>query len=70
MKLAGLDSSAVIGEIMNKDGTMARLPELLKVADELNIKISSIELLINYINSKSCENFIKLNNPKEVIETA
>jgi 3,4-dihydroxy 2-butanone 4-phosphate synthase/GTP cyclohydrolase II len=50
MKLAGLDESAILCEIMNKDGTMSRLPELITLAKELNIKIGSIADLIKYID--------------------
>lgn len=49
MKLAGLDESAILCEIMNKDGTMARLPELIVLAKELNMRIGSIADLIKYI---------------------
>ncbi len=47
-RLAGLYPAAALIEILNEDGTMARLPELKKVADEFNIKIISIEDLIAY----------------------
>jgi 3,4-dihydroxy 2-butanone 4-phosphate synthase/GTP cyclohydrolase II len=47
-RLAGLEPAGVIVEIMNADGTMARLPELLKMADRLNMRIVSIEDLIAY----------------------
>jgi len=47
-KLAGLNPSAVICEIVNPDGTMARIPELLEFAKEHNIKIGTIESLIKY----------------------
>lgn len=46
--LAGLEPAGVICEIMNKDGEMARLPELLELAKELDMKIISIEDLISY----------------------
>ncbi len=46
--LAGLEPAGVICEIMNKDGEMARLPELLALANELDMKIVSIEDLISY----------------------
>lgn len=48
MKLAGLYESAVICEVMNDDGTMARYPELLNFAEKFNLKIGSIEKLIEY----------------------
>jgi 3,4-dihydroxy 2-butanone 4-phosphate synthase/GTP cyclohydrolase II len=48
MKLAGLYPQGVICEIMNDDGTMARLPELLEFARQHNLKICSIASLIQY----------------------
>ena len=47
-KLAGLNPSAVICEIVNPDGTMARIPELLKFANKHGLKIGTIESLIQY----------------------
>ena len=47
-RLAGLQPAGVIVEIMNEDGSMARLPELLKIAKKHNIKIVSIEDLVAY----------------------
>lgn len=47
-RLAGLQPAGVIVEIMNDDGTMARLPQLLKVAKKFDIKIVSIEDLVRY----------------------
>tara|TARA_R110000868_G_scaffold145181_2_gene365193 strand:+ start:104683 stop:105813 length:1131 start_codon:yes stop_codon:yes gene_type:complete len=47
-RLAGLQPAGVIVEIMNEDGTMARLPQLKKVAKKHNLKIVSIEDLIAY----------------------
>ena len=47
-KLAGLKSAGIIVEIMNDDGTMARLPELFKIAKKFKLKIISIEDLIKY----------------------
>ena len=46
--LAGLESASVICEIMNEDGSMARLPELEKFAAEHNLKMSTIADLIGY----------------------
>ena len=48
MRLAGLRPAAVICEIMNEDGTMARMPELEVFSKRHNIKICSIEELIQY----------------------
>jgi 3,4-dihydroxy 2-butanone 4-phosphate synthase/GTP cyclohydrolase II len=47
-RLAGLNPAGVIVEIMNEDGTMARLPQLIKVAKKLDLKIVSIEDLVAY----------------------
>lgn len=47
-RLAGLKPAGVICEIMNDDGTMARLPELLKFCKNHNLKITSIAKLIEY----------------------
>ena len=47
-RLGGLKPAAVICEIMNDDGDMARLPDLEKFADTYNIKIASIADLISY----------------------
>lgn len=47
-RLAGLQPAGVIVEIMNEDGTMARLPQLIEVAKKFEIKIVSIEDLVAY----------------------
>ena len=47
-RLAGFKPAGVIVEIMNEDGTMARLPELIKVAKKFNLKLVSIEDLVAY----------------------
>ncbi len=47
-RLAGFEPAGVIVEIMNEDGSMARMPELLKIAEKHNLKIISIEDLIEY----------------------
>ncbi len=47
-RLAGLKPGGVLVEIMNEDGTMARLPDLKKVADKFNLRLVSIEDLISY----------------------
>jgi len=56
-KLAGLSPAAVICEIMNDDGTMARMPELLKYAKEHTLKICSIKELIGF--RRRCDKLIK-----------
>ncbi len=47
-RLAGLNPSSVICEIMNEDGTMARLPDLVAFAQRHNLKIGTISDLIAY----------------------
>jgi len=47
-RLAGLKPAGVIVEILNEDGTMARLPELVVIAKRFDLKIVSIEDLIEY----------------------
>ena len=48
MKLAGLKPAGVICEIMNEDGSMSRLPELLPYCQKHDLKITSIAKLIEY----------------------
>ena len=47
-RLAGMQAAGVIVEIMNEDGSMARLPQLIEVAKRFNLKIVSIEDLVSY----------------------
>jgi len=47
-RLAGLDASGVICEILNEDGSMARLPDLLQFRQDHGLKLCSIEDLISY----------------------
>ena len=47
-RLAGMKPAGVIVEIMNEDGSMARLPELYKVSKKFGLKIVSIEDLVAY----------------------
>lgn len=47
-RLAGLNASGVICEIMNEDGTMARLPDLIPFAEKHQLKIATIADLIAY----------------------
>lgn len=51
-KLAGAKPAGVICEIMNEDGTMARVPELKKVATQFNLKMITIKDLINFRTKK------------------
>ena len=63
MRQAGLKPAAVICEIMNDDGTMARVPQLLEFCEKHNLKITSIAKLVEYrlqrekqINRLECVN--------------
>ncbi|MGZ5134742.1 MAG: bifunctional 3,4-dihydroxy-2-butanone-4-phosphate synthase/GTP cyclohydrolase II [Flavitalea sp.] len=47
-RLAGFEPAGVLVEIMNEDGSMARLPELRKIAKKFNLKLISIKDLIEY----------------------
>lgn len=47
-KMAGLKTGGVLVEIMNEDGSMARLPQLIEIAKKFNLKIISIKDLIAY----------------------
>ena len=47
-RLAGLEPAGVLVEILNEDGTMARLPDLRKIADKFDMKLISIKDLIEY----------------------
>jgi len=47
-RLAGLEPAGVLVEVMNPDGTMARLPQLLEIAKKFDLKVVSIKDLIEY----------------------
>ena len=47
-RLAGFQPAGILVEILNEDGTMARLPQLIKVAQKFDLKIISIEDLVAY----------------------
>jgi 3,4-dihydroxy 2-butanone 4-phosphate synthase/GTP cyclohydrolase II len=47
-RMAGFEEAGVIVEILNEDGTMARLPQLVEIAKRFDLKIISIEELIKY----------------------
>ena len=47
-RLAGFKPAGILVEILNEDGTMARLSELIKVAEKFNLKIISIDDLVSY----------------------
>ena len=63
-RLAGLDPSGVICEIMNDDGTMARLPDLVAFAQKHNLKIGTISDLIAY--RRRHDNLIRERSVKRV----
>ena len=48
MKIAGLDESAILSELTNKDGTMSRLPEICNFAKTHNMSVVSIEDICQY----------------------
>jgi 3,4-dihydroxy 2-butanone 4-phosphate synthase / GTP cyclohydrolase II len=66
-RLAGLQSAAVIVEILNDDGTMARRPDLEKFAEEHGLKIGTIADLIRYRieNEKTVEHMTETVFPTE-----
>ncbi|MFT7589838.1 MAG: 3,4-dihydroxy 2-butanone 4-phosphate synthase/GTP cyclohydrolase II [Limisphaerales bacterium] len=47
-RLAGFEAAGVLVEIMNEDGTMARMPDLMKIAQKFDLKIISIDDLVAY----------------------
>ena len=63
-RLAGLNSSGVICEIMNEDGTMARLPELIGFAQKHGLKIGTISDLIAY--RRRNDNLVRAGDPTKV----
>jgi len=64
-RLAGLKPAGVIVEIMNEDGTMARLPQLFEIADQFGMKVVSIKDLVSYRlnNEKLIEREVAVNMP-------
>ena len=46
--MAGFEPCGALVEIMNEDGSMARLPDLMKIAERFKLKIVSIKDLISY----------------------
>ncbi|MDQ0352923.1 3,4-dihydroxy 2-butanone 4-phosphate synthase/GTP cyclohydrolase II [Alkalibacillus filiformis] len=63
--LAGGKPAGTICEIMNEDGTMARVPELRKIADEHDLKLITIEELIKYrrMHEKLVDRAVEINLP-------
>src|ERR1051326_1270032 len=66
-KLAGHEPAGALVEIMNEDGSMARLPELLQIAKKFSLKIISIKDLIAYRVEKETlvKREVKVNLPTE-----
>lgn len=66
-RLCGSMPAGVICEIMNEDGTMARVPQLRKIAEELNVKMITIKDLIEYRNKKDklVNREVEINLPTE-----
>ena len=64
-RLAGLNSSGVICEIMNEDGTMARLPELIGFAQRHGLKIGTISDLIAY--RRRNDNLVRSGEPIKIL---
>ncbi|MHA7887066.1 3,4-dihydroxy-2-butanone-4-phosphate synthase [Roseicyclus sp.] len=63
-RLAGLNPSGVICEIMNEDGTMARLPDLVGFAQRHNLKIGTISDLISY--RRRHDNLVKVRDERRI----
>lgn len=66
-RLAGLEPAGVLVEIMNADGTMARLPELREVARRFNLKLITIADLVAYRmrTERSVERIVEVNMPTD-----
>ena len=66
-RLAGFKPAGVLVEIMNEDGSMARVPDLVKVAEKFNLKLVSIKDLIEYRVKKESliRREIQVNMPTE-----
>lgn len=64
-RLAGLNPAGVICEIMNEDGTMARLPDLIAVAQRHGLKIGTISDLIAY--RRRHDNLVRVTQERQVM---
>ncbi|MBK7286493.1 MAG: bifunctional 3,4-dihydroxy-2-butanone-4-phosphate synthase/GTP cyclohydrolase II [Flavobacteriales bacterium] len=66
-RLAGMEPAGVLVEIMNADGTMARLPQLREVAKRFDLKLISIEDLVAYRmrTERSVERVVEVNMPTD-----
>src|SRR5690606_15778254 len=63
LKLAGLEPVGVIGEIVEDDGEMMRLPGLLKLGEQHDVPVITIEELIRFMEERKCES-----DPHAVVE--
>jgi 3,4-dihydroxy 2-butanone 4-phosphate synthase/GTP cyclohydrolase II len=63
LKLAGLTPVGVIGEIVDEDGEMMRLPGLLALGEETGVPVITIEELIRFMEERKCEA-----DPQAVVE--
>ena len=66
-RLAGFGPAGILVEIMNKDGSMARLPDLKRIAEEFQLKLITIQDLIKYRlqNDKLIERVIDVDMPTD-----
>lgn len=64
-RLAGLEPAGVLVEVMNEDGTMARLPQLIDMAKKFGLKLISIKDLIEYRLHQECliEELVRVDMP-------
>ena len=67
-RMAGFEEAGIIVEILNEDGSMARLPQLMEIAKRFDLKIISIEELIKYriTNETHIERVVNVNLPTEL----
>jgi 3,4-dihydroxy 2-butanone 4-phosphate synthase/GTP cyclohydrolase II len=67
-RLAGFEPAGVIVEILNEDGTMARLPQLIEIAKRFDLKIVSIAELIEYRikNESLIDRIVDVHMPTEI----
>lgn len=67
-RMAGFEEAGIIVEILNEDGSMARLPQLIEIAKRFDLKIVSIEELIKYRikNETHIEHVVDVNLPTEI----
>lgn len=67
-RMAGYEEAGIIVEILNEDGTMARLPQLIEIAKKFDLKIISIEDLIKYRikNETHIEKIVDVHLPTEM----